>query len=104
MTTLVLAFEKRENMSTEEFRTYYREEHASVVNELPLLAGYDVTFPRNPEEAHFDAVARLGFESPTALEEAMDSDASERMQADAENFVAADSMVRLVGETEDVLE
>jgi len=103
MTTLVVAFEKRADMTTEAFREYYRDEHAPVVNELPDLEGYEVTFPRDPERSPYDGIATLRFADAAAFGEAMDSDAAERMQADAANFVDLDSMVQLVGETEDVL-
>jgi uncharacterized protein (TIGR02118 family) len=104
VTTLVVAFEKEADMTTEELREYYHEEHVPLVNEVPNLQGYEVTFPRDPGESAFDAVARLEFESPAAMGAAMDTDAAAAMQADAANFVAEGSMVQLVGETEDVLE
>lgn len=103
MTTLVVAFEAVEDMTTEELRTYYREEHAPLVTELPHLERYEVTFPRDPERAPFDGLARLEFPDAAAFGEAMDTAAAERMREDATTFVADGSMVQLVGETEDVL-
>lgn len=102
VTTLIVAFET--DMDTGEFREYYREEHAPIVNELPNLEGYEVTFPRDPERSPFDGLARLEFPDAAAFGEAMDTEAAERMQADGATFVAEGSMVQLVGETEDVLE
>lgn len=103
MTTLVVAFEKPEDMTTEAFRTYYREEHAPIVTDLPNLAAYEVTFPREPDRSPYDGLARLEFEDAAAFGEAMDTEAAERMQEDAANFVADESMVQLVGETESML-
>jgi uncharacterized protein (TIGR02118 family) len=103
MTTLVVAFEKPEGMSTEAFQTHYREEHAPLVTDLPHLEGYEVTFPRDPDRSPFDGLARLEFPDAAAFGEAMDTEAAERMQADAANFVAEDTMIQLVGETEDLL-
>lgn len=104
VTTLIVAFEKQADLTTEELRAYYHEEHVPLVNEVPNLQGYEVTFPRDPGESPFDGVARLEFESPAAMGEAMDSGAAAAMQEDAGNFVAEGSMVQLVGEREDVLE
>ena len=103
MTTLVVAFEKQDGMTTEELREYYREEHVPVVTELPNLEGYDVTFPRTPEESPYDGLARLHFADAAAFGEAMDDEAAQRMQADAEAFVAEGSLVQFVGEAETFL-
>ena len=104
VTTLIVAFEKQADTTTEELRDHYHEEHVPLVNEVPNLQGYEVTFPRDSEESPFDAVARLEFDGPAAMGEAMDTEAAAAMQEDAANFVAEGSMVQLVGETEDVLE
>lgn len=104
MTTLVVAFEKPEGMTTEEFREYYRQEHAPLVNDLPDLEAYEVTFPRDPDRSPYDGLARLEFPDAASFGAAMDTEAAEAMQEDAANFVAEDSTVQLVGETEDVLE
>lgn len=87
-------------MSTEEFRTYYHEEHAPIVTDLPHLESYAVTFPADPERAPFDGVARLEFPDREAFGAAMESDAAARMQADTEAFIADGSMTQLLGDTE----
>jgi len=104
MHTLIVAFERQDDMSTEELREYYHEEHAPIVEELPNLAGYRVTFASDPEESPFDAVAVLDFESGAEFGDAMNSEAADRMQADGANFVNPESMAQVVGESEDLLD
>ena len=104
MTELIVAFEKREDMTTEEMREYYHETHAPIVRELPNLTGYDVTFPSDPDRSPYDGVARLQFPDGAAMGEAMDTETAEEMQADAANFADPDSMIQIVGDREDVLD
>lgn len=104
MTKLVVAFERDGDVTTEELREYYREEHVPLVKELPDLQGYDVAFPRNPERSPFDGLAQLYFEDAAALGAAMDTEAAERMQADGANFLDPDSLVQFVGEEEQLLD
>lgn len=103
VTTLLVAFDAQRDRSTSEFRRYYREEHAPTVADLPHLDGYEVIFPTDPDRAPFDGVAILEFPDRESFREAMQSDAAAEMEADAETFVAQDSLIQLVGETEDVL-
>lgn len=104
MITLVVVFRKREGMTNEEFREYYREEHAPIVNALPNLQGYEVVFPDRPEETVFDGMALLRFDDSAALGEALDSEAAERMQADGANFVDQESLVQFAGQSEELLD
>lgn len=100
MTTLIVAFEKRAGMSTEELRTYYREEHAPLVAELPNLEEYEVTFPSDPARSPYDGLARMRFADSGAMREAMASETADEMEADAANFADPASLVQIVGERE----
>lgn len=104
MTELVVAFEKRADLTTEELRDYYHSDHVPIVTELPNLTGYEVTFPSDPDRSPYDGIARLQFADGAAMAEAMDSDAADRMENDAANFADPDSLVQIVGETETLLD
>jgi uncharacterized protein (TIGR02118 family) len=104
MRELIVGVERQSGMDTEEFREYYREEHAPLVRDLPNLKEYQVTFAADPEKAPFDAVARLQFADAAAMGEALDSEAGEAMQADAANFADPESMLQFVGESRDLLD
>ncbi|MFB6103953.1 MAG: EthD family reductase [Halobacteriaceae archaeon] len=104
MTTLLVAFDGRDDLSTDDLRRYYREEHAPLVADLPELEAYEVTFPKDPDRAPWDGIARLQFPDRAAFRTAMASDAAAAMEADAEHFVAEGSLHQLVGETESLLE
>ncbi|MEZ3142327.1 EthD family reductase [Halobaculum sp. MBLA0143] len=104
MHELTVAFQKRDDLTTEELRDYYHAEHVPLVRELPNLVGYEVTFPSDPERSPYDGIARLRFPDGEAMSEAMDTEAAAAMEADAAAFADTDSMVQVVGETESLLE
>lgn len=103
MHALLVAFDKQSEMSTESFRTYYQEEHAPIVRDLPNLSGYQVLFPDEPQQSEYDGIAFLQFESADAMSEAMASETAERMQADGANFVDQESLTQVVGQIRDML-
>ena len=101
---LTVAFQKRDDFTTEELRDYYYAEHAPLVRELPNLVDYEVTFPSDPERSPYDGIARLRFSDAEAMSEAMDTEVADAMQADATAFADMDNTVQVVGETESLLE
>lgn len=104
MTTLLVAFDAQRDLSRDAFREYYRSEHAPIVAELPHLTAYEVIFPNDPDRAPFDGVAILEFPDRERFRGAMTSDAADAMEADADAFVAPESLTQLVGEAEDMLD
>lgn len=104
LTELIVAFEKRDDLDTEELRDYYYEEHAPIVRELPNLVGYRVTFPSDPERSPYDGIARLQFPDGAAMREAMETETAAEMEADAAEFADTETMVQVVGETETLLD
>lgn len=104
MTELLVAFEKRTDMTTDELREYYHDEHVPIVTDLPNLTGYEVTFPSDPDRSPYDGIARLQFPDGAAMAEAMDTEVADRMEEDAANFADPESLIQIVGETEDLLE
>ena len=103
MQELVVAFEKRDDLTTDELREYYHAEHAPIVERLPNLVGYDVTFPSDPARSPYDGIARLRFPDGAAMSEALETETADEMEADAAEFADPDSLVQIVGEYTDVL-
>ncbi len=104
MRELTVAFQKRDDLTTEELRDYYHANHAPLVRELPNLVGYEVTFPADPERSPYDGIARLRFSDGAAMSEAMATEAAAAMEEDAAAFADTETMVQVVGETTDLLE
>ncbi|WP_139172758.1 EthD family reductase [Halopelagius longus] len=98
---MVILARRREDMSHEECIEYMEEEHAPLVQELPGLRKYQSSVPLNPDEAGFDEMAQLWFDSPEEMNDAFESEAGRRVQEDAENFLDADSalMIPVADET-----
>jgi uncharacterized protein (TIGR02118 family) len=104
MVKLTITLSRKDDMGFEAFREYYEEEHAPLAAQLPGLQEYTVTFPFEPEEAPYDAVAELYFEDGEALGKAFGSELGEEVQADAANFADVESMRQFAGEEVDCLE
>lgn len=104
MRELTVAFQKRDDLTTEELRDYYHTNHAPLVRELPNLVGYEVTFPADPDRSPYDGIARLRFPDEEAMSEAMTTEAAAAMEEDAAAFADTETMVQVVGETTDLLE
>lgn len=90
---MVIIGRRKAGFSHEDFVEYLEAEHIPLVKQLPRLQRFTTAFPLDPEEAGYDEMAELWFETPTDLEETMESAEWERVLADAENFVDLDETV-----------
>jgi uncharacterized protein (TIGR02118 family) len=88
MVKMLILLDRKADMSFEEFREYYVEEHAPLVEEMDEVDRYVVDFPTDPEKSAHDAVAELYFEDVAALGTGFESEAGGAVQADADNFAA----------------
>lgn len=86
MMKMVILLDRKEGWSHEEFREYWVEEHAPLVEDLPGVRKYVTSLPTDPERSDHDGVAELYFDDEAALAEAFDSEAGRRLQADADEF------------------
>lgn len=95
----VFMLDRGDDVSVEEFREYWEEEHAPVaVEEVPGLRKYTISFPVDAEEAPHDGMATLYFDSEADLEAAMASEAMAELGRDLPNFADPDSAVQLLAE------
>jgi uncharacterized protein (TIGR02118 family) len=102
MVVMSILLDRREDMSHEEFVTYWREEHAPLVEAMPGLQRYAIRLPTAPERSSYDGVAELTFEDTETMRAAFESEAGQAVEADAEQFVGDD--VTLVTEEEVVVD
>jgi uncharacterized protein (TIGR02118 family) len=98
---------RKDNMTHEEFRDHWANEHAPVAREIPGVVRYARVVPTEPAAAEFDGVAELYFESLDALRAALgesgsrdyDPDHPKALEAreDVDNFLAVEDRPRLIG-------
>lgn len=91
MIRLTVTLERTDGWSFEEFREYYFEEHVPIAKEIPNLEKYTVSLALDPDEAAYDAIADLYFETPEALQEAMGSEEAQAALEDVPNFADPDA-------------
>lgn len=84
-----------EDMTHEECIEYWKNDHAEIVEELPGLRKYTLGEPLHPEEAEWDGVAELYFDSMEAMQEAFESEAGQRMLEDGPNFTMEEPQINI---------
>ncbi|MXV62738.1 EthD family reductase [Natronorubrum sp. JWXQ-INN-674] len=96
MTKLVELLVRNDEYSHAEFVERWQGEHADIARELPGLKRYSTSVPANPDEAEYDGVLELVFESGQALNEAFESEVGQEVQADAAEFLELGAGPRIV--------
>jgi len=92
---------RRPGLSVEDFQSYWRMQHASLVLSLPGLAGY-VQSPARPggynqdQKPLYDGLATLWFDSRVMFTQAMASEAYAAIMEDATNFLHPDGPTGLI--------
>ncbi len=98
---------RKEGMSHEAFREYWEHEHTPLATDIEGVVRYHTVYPTDPENAEFDGVAELYFESLDDLHDALGSPGSRdydptkevaaAARADVDNFLAIEERPRLIG-------
>jgi uncharacterized protein (TIGR02118 family) len=91
MYKLVITLNRKEDLSSDDFREYYREEHLPLVEEMPKLKKFTVSFPLNEEDSEYDSIAELYYEEAEHIEESLESKAGQEAVDDVANFGDPDS-------------
>jgi uncharacterized protein (TIGR02118 family) len=89
MTKVVYVMFKKEGMSREEFRRYWKDAHAPVAKQMPGLREYVQNHALADPEANeppYDGFEELYFESQEAMEEAIASSEGQATINDLPNF------------------
>ena len=99
---------RKEGMSHEEFREYWENNHSPLAKDIEGVVRYHTVYPADPENAEFDGVAELYFETLEDLHEALGSEGSRdydpskevaaKAREDVNNFLAIDERPRLIGQ------
>lgn len=82
---VVITLVRRDDMTREEFLTYWREEHAPLAEALPRLRKYTTSEPVDPD-APVDGIAQLYYDDIEDLEASMDSPEARRVREDSPNY------------------
>ncbi|MFC7073521.1 EthD domain-containing protein [Halovenus rubra] len=99
---------RQEGMSHEEFREYWESNHSPLAKDIEGVVRYHTVYPSDPENAEFDGVAELYFETLEDLHEALGSEGSRdydptkevaaEAREDVNNFLAIEERPRFIGE------
>ena len=92
---MVILAVRDDDSTHEECIEYMKDEHAPLVNDLPNLKRYTSSVPLDPEEAGYDYVAQLWFDSPGEMNEAFGSETGQEVQQDATTFLDMDETVMI---------
>lgn len=86
MINAITLLKRRPDLSVEEFRDYWRNQHADVIARLPGVQRYVQSHPLD-DQALYDGVAELWASDSQAFREIGGSEAYVAVQADEENFL-----------------
>jgi uncharacterized protein (TIGR02118 family) len=99
---------RQDDMTHEEFRDYWENNHSPLARDIEGVVRYHTVYPSDPENAEFDGVAELYFETLDDLHEALGSPGSRdydptkeiaaKAREDVDNFLAIDERPRLIGQ------
>lgn len=89
MTKVLVLLHKRDDLSWDDFQTYWREHHRPIAVRLPGLKKYEENVAAQVGALPY-AVAELYFDSPAAFQAALAAPEGQAALADLANFVALD--------------
>lgn len=99
MLKIVALVEKRDDLTWEEFVDYWDEEHLTQIRKVETLRKYTIAPAIDPEDARYDGIAELYFESTDDIRagfteelEREIADDEARFLADTTTFVAAEQV------------
>ncbi len=105
MLKVMLLVHRREGMSLEEFRRYWRESHAPLLLQLPGLQRLVCNYAQADGAggaAPYDGVSENWFESAEAMQAAYSSPVGQAVAADGPNFMNMSKLQMLLVEEEEV--
>ena len=99
---------RQDGMSHEEFREYWEQNHSPLAKNIEGVVRYQTVYPIDPENAEFDGVAELYFETLDDLHEALGSEGSRdydptqevaaAAREDVNNFLDVEQRPRFIGD------
>ena len=99
---------RRDGMTHDEFVEHWQTTHTPIARDIEGVVRYNQVLPADPDNAEFDGIAELYFESLDDLHAALGSPGSRdydptremaaRAREDVDNFLAIDERPRFIGE------
>jgi uncharacterized protein (TIGR02118 family) len=99
---------RKDGLAHDEFVEYWREQHSPLAKDIEGVVRYQTVYPADPENAEFDGVAELYFETLEDLHDALGSSGSRdydptkevaaKAREDVDNFLAIEERPRFIGE------
>jgi uncharacterized protein (TIGR02118 family) len=87
MLKIVALVKKRDDMTWDEFVDYWENDHTEPIDGLSNLKRYTIAPAIDPENAPYDGVANLYFETTDDIGEAFTEERMAEIRADEEQFV-----------------
>lgn len=87
MLKIVALVEKRADLTWEEFVDYWDDEHVEPISKLSALRRYTIAPAIDPENASYDGIAELYFETTDDIRESFTDDIEAEIRADEEQFL-----------------
>lgn len=94
MTKIVVVLYRKEGMSRQEFRTYWRDVHGAIGARMPGVRRY-VQNHALADGAPFDGIAEMWFDSPADMQTAFTSEAAQDAARDVPNFLSKQQVVMI---------
>ncbi len=94
MTKIVVVLYRKEGMSRQEFRTYWRDVHGAIGARMPGVRHY-VQNHALADGAPFDGIAEMWFDSPADMQTAFTSEAAQDAARDVPNFLSKQQVVMI---------
>ncbi|EMA40729.1 hypothetical protein C448_12686 [Halococcus morrhuae DSM 1307] len=99
---------RKDGMEHDEFREHWEETHSPLAKDIEGAVRYQTVYPTDPDNAEFDGVAELYFESLDDLHKALGSEGSRdydptqdvaaKARKDVDSFLDIDRRPRFIGE------
>jgi len=87
MLKIVGLVKKRDDLTWDEFVEYWEEKHIELVTKQSNLKRYTIAPAIKPEEASYDGIAELYYESTDDIRNATTEELDEEIRADEEMFL-----------------
>lgn len=88
MLKIVVLVTKRDDLSWDEFVDYWDAEHVTHVSKVENLQRYTIAPAINAEQAPYDGIAELYFESTDDIREGFTEDLEQELREDEANFLS----------------
>jgi uncharacterized protein (TIGR02118 family) len=94
MMKVIVVLQRKEGMSRDEFRHYWRDVHGAIGARMPGVRKYVQNHATN-DGAPFDGIAEMWFDSPEGMQAAFTSEAAQEAARDTANFLSSQQVIMI---------